>query len=85
MSKEMGGGHMVEPSEAMSILRRGEGYCLHKALCAKQGQETQDYLDAADSLNHLWRELWWEAKYAQNAPQTLLRARLGGNHDHQQL
>ena len=53
--------------EGMSMLKRAEGYCLHKALSAKGSQETQDYLDAADHLNWLWRGLWKGPNYAQNA------------------
>ena len=77
------GGDVVSHNEAMSILRRAEGYCLHKALSAKDDEVVQLYLDAADYLNRLWRELWWEAKYAQNAPQAHLRGPFGGNHDYE--
>ena len=66
MSKEMGGGYMVGPNEGMSILHRAESYCLHKALCSKDYEGVRDYLDAANWLNYLWREMWQGAKYAQN-------------------
>jgi hypothetical protein len=48
---------MVEPNEGMSILRRAEGYCLHKALSARWDVELKDYLDAANLLNYLWRRM----------------------------
>ena len=63
--EEMGGGHMVGHDEAMSILRRAEGYCLHKALCSQDYKGVRDYLDAANWLNYLWREMWQGVKYAQ--------------------
>ena len=71
MPEEMGGGHMVSQQEAMGLLRRAEGYCLHKALSAKEEQGLRDYLDAADYLNWLWRGLWKGSSYAQNASQPL--------------
>ena len=67
MSEEMGGGDMVSQQEALAILRRAEGYCLHKALSSKDNPAVQDYLDAANWLNYLWRELWQGVKYAQKA------------------
>jgi len=85
VSEEMGGGHMVEPNEGMAILRRAEGYCLHKALCSQDYEGVRDYLDAANWLNWLWREMWQGVKYAQNAHEAPPQADFGGNHDHQQL
>ena len=58
MPEKMGGGHMVGHDEGMAVLRRAEGYCLHKALSSRDNQGLQDYLDAADWLNWLWRGLW---------------------------
>jgi hypothetical protein len=80
-----GGGHMVELNEGMSILRRAEGYCLHKALCSKDYEGVRDYLDAANWLNYLWREMWQGVNVAPAASQTPLQAHFGGDHDHQQL
>ena len=53
---------MMSHNGAMSILRRAEGYCLHKALCSKDYEGVRDYLDAANWLNYLWREMWQGAK-----------------------
>ena len=81
----MGGGHMVGHDEAMSMLRRAEGHCLHKALCYRGYEGMRDYLDAADWLNYLWWEMWEGAKVAPAARQAPPQAHSGGNHDHQQL
>ena len=61
------GGDAMSHNEAMSILRRAEGYCLHKALSASEERGLRDYLDAANYLNWLWRGLWKGPNYAQNA------------------
>ena len=66
MPEKMGGGHMVEQQEAMSVLRRAEGYCLHKALSSPDERGLRDYLDAADWLNWLWRGLWKGPKGPQS-------------------
>ena len=52
------GGDVMSHNEAMSILRRAEGYCLNKALSSQGYEGVRDYLDAANWLNYLWREMW---------------------------
>ena len=47
-------------NEGMAMLKRAEGYCLHKALCSQGYDGVRDYLDAANWLNYLWREMWQE-------------------------
>ena len=71
MPEKMGGGHMVAHDEAMAILRRAEGYCLHKALSSPDERGLRDYLDAADWLNWLWRGLWKGPKGPQSETQAL--------------
>ncbi|KKM84849.1 hypothetical protein LCGC14_1295080 [marine sediment metagenome] len=58
-------------NEGMAMLRRAEGYCLHKALCSQGYEGVRDYLDAANWLNYLWREVWQGVKYAQDEAQAL--------------
>ena len=49
---------LPDNQDAMSLLHRAEGYCLHKALASQDNQALKDYLDAANWFNYLWRLGW---------------------------